>query len=154
MYTLRRETKRAPAFSPGVCRVRAMKNLKDISLIASVCVALMAIAIAASPSMEVGCQGQSSFGQLSQSEAPTPTGNMFYGPDSTSSGFASGLDQQSVPCDSGGVAHSHACHSHTLASASSLAITHCSPALVLVANHHFASSGNVQPPAKPPRFSA
>ena len=86
--------------------MRVMKRLKDVSLFAVLCIALMSVAIAASPSMEVGCQGRLSVVQTNDVDALAPTGHMFSGPDSSWSGFGTSLDQQSIPCDSGNTVHS------------------------------------------------
>ena len=154
MVNLPGKTKGAPPLSLAVWRLRTMKSLKEVSLIAAVVIALMAITIAASPSMEVGCQGRSSVVHTNDVDALAPTGNMSSSPDFGVSGFGSGLDQQSIPCDSGDTVHSHGCHSHSLASASASAIAQCSPTLISTVNDYFHPGSTVQPPTKPPRISA
>lgn len=134
--------------------LHAMKSFKNVSLFAAMCIAIMAMGIAASPSMEVGCQWRSSVVHTNDVDALAPTGHMFSSPDSGLSGFGSGLDQQSIPCDSGHTVHSHGCHSHSLAYASASAITQCSPTLISTVNDHLYPGGTVQPPTEPPRTSA
>ena len=125
-----------------------MKRLKDVSLFAALCIALMAFAIAASPSMEIGCQAQSYDAALGKGEAPGPIGSVLFS-------FESGSDQSSDRCDSDGESvHAHGCHSHALTNVSASVLTPCSPTPSLIANEHFPSGGTVQPPAKPPRLPA
>ena len=50
--------------------MRVMKRLKEVSLLATLGIALMATAIAVYPSMEVACQAESSVVRLSHGEAP------------------------------------------------------------------------------------
>jgi len=119
-------------FLPGSV-LRNMKGLKDVSLFAAMCIAIMAMAIPVSPSMEVSCQGQS----------PIPSLEL-----------STDLDEPSVPCYSGGAAHAHGCYSHTLASGCGSAIQNGSPALVPAANDHFHMGRTVQPPGEPPRIPA
>ena len=107
--------------------LHAMKSFKNVSLFAAMCIAIMAMAIAASPSMEVGCQGRSSVVLTNNVVALAPTGHMYSSPDSGSSGFGSGLDQQSIPCHSGDTVHSHGCHNHSLANTSASVFTQWSP---------------------------
>ena len=133
--------------------MRVMKRLKDVSLFAVLCIALMAIAMAASPSMEIGCQAQSSDAALGKQEAPGPIGPVLFGLHVTQFSFESGSDQPSDPCDRGGdPTHAHGCHSHALTNVSASVLTPCSPTPSLIANEHFPSGGTVQPPAKPPRI--
>lgn len=132
-----------------------MKRLKDVSLFAALCIALMAIAIAGSPSMEIGCQAQSSDAALDKQEAPGPIGPVLFGLHVTQISFESGPGQSSDRCDSDGeTVHAHGCHSHALTNVSTSVLTPCSPTPSLIANEHFPSGGTVQPPAKPPRIPA
>ena len=132
-----------------------MKRLKDVSLFAALCIALMAFAIAASPSMEIGCQAQSYDAGLGKGEAPGPIGSVLFGLHFTRISFESGSDQSSDRCDSDGESvHAHGCHSHALTNVSTSILTPCSPSPSLIANEHFLSGGTVQPPAKPPRILA
>ena len=135
--------------------MRVKKSLKDVSLFAALCVALMAMAIAASPSMEVACQGQSSDAALGEREAPGPIGPVLFGLHVTQISFESGSDQPSDRCDSDGeIVHAYGCHSHAMPDACAPELDPGSPPTVVIAPEHRSTGGTVQPPAKPPRISA
>lgn len=135
--------------------MRVKKSLKDVSLFAALCVALMAMAIAASPSMEVGCQAQSSDAALGEREAPGPTGPVLLGLHVTQITFGSGSEQSSDRCDSAGeTVHAHGCHSHAMPDGCPPELDPGFPPTVVTAHEPLLTGGTVQPPAKPPRTPA
>ena len=135
--------------------MRVMKRLKDVSLFAVLCIALMSLAIAASPSIEAGCQAQSSAFHLSNGEAAAPIGPVLFGSYIGWSSFESGSDQPSGPCDSSGdPTHAHGCHSQALSNVSASVLAPCSPTPSFIANESRPPGGIVQPPAEPPRIPA
>ena len=128
--------------------MRVMKRLKEVSLLAALCIALMATAIAASPSMEVGCQAQSSAVRLSHGEAPASIGPVLFGSHVSRNSFDSGSDEPSGPCTNGGApTHAHGCHSHALSNVSASILTLCSPTPSLIANEFPPKGGTVRTPA-------
>ena len=140
-------------FSPF--RMRAMKRLKDVSLFAALCVALISVAIAASPSIEAGCQAQSSAIHLSNGEAASPIGPVLFGSNVGCTSFELGSEQLSGPCDSGGdPTHAHGCHSQALSNVSASVLALCSPTPSRIANELPPTGGTVRPPAEPPRIPA
>ena len=135
--------------------MRVMKRLKDLSLFAVLCIALMSVSIAASPSMEVGCQAQSSAVRLINGEVPAPIEPVLFGSYDSWSSFESGSGPPSDHCDSGGdPTHAHGCHSHALSNEFASVLTLCSPTPSLIANELPPTGGTVQPPAEPPRVPA
>ena len=135
--------------------MRVMKRVKDVSLFAALCIALMSLAIAASPSMEAGCQAQSSAIHLSKGESPAPIGPVLFGSNFGWTSFESGSQQPSGPCDSGGdPTHAHGCHSQALSNVSASVLALCSATPSRIANELPPTGGTVQPPAEPPRSPA
>ena len=137
---------------PGVGQP-VMKSLKDVSLFAALCVALMALAIAASPGMKVACQAQSSAVHLSEVEAPAPIGPVLFELHGTRISFESGSDQSSDRCDSDGeTVHAYGCHSHAMPDACPPELDPGSPQTVVITPEHRPTGGTVQPPVNPPRI--